>query len=239
MSNQAIDIPIINIADYLHPSPDPARTTTAPIAHAIAQAARHPGFFQITGHDIPADLRSRLFSSIEAFFALPAGAKAPVHRNLSPAGRGYEGMGDQMLEDGVLDRKEGFTIGAEWEGKGEGGKEPGFLQGPNQWPAEGECPGFRGVMMEYFEAMRRLSRAMFRLMALGLGLEERWFDDFVASRDSVGICRAHKYPPVAPGLAEKTRGVGAHTDFGALTLLLQDDSESLNRPPPPLPGVSR
>lgn len=36
------------------------------------------------------------------------------------------------------------------------------------------------------------------------------------------LCRAHHYPPTPPDVLGRTRGVGAHTDFGALTLLLQD-----------------
>jgi len=39
------------------------------------------------------------------------------------------------------------------------------------------------------------------------------------------MCRAHRYPPTTPEMAAKSRGIGAHTDFGALTLLLQDDSK--------------
>ena len=51
-------------------------------------------------------------------------------------------------------------------------------------------------------------------------------------RQAVALCRAHRYPPTTKEMAEKSRGIGAHTDFGALTLLLQDDCmrESLNCP---------
>ncbi|ROV92571.1 hypothetical protein VMCG_08919 [Cytospora schulzeri] len=222
--SSVINIPIIDIAGYLqqHPTPDP--DLTSHITQQIHQAARSPGFFQITGHNIPHELRTRLFQSMETFFALPAATKSSLHKDHSPAFRGYEGVGDQMLEAGVLDRKEGFTIGAEWEGDPE---RAGFLQGRNQWPAEEVCPGLREVLGEYFEAMRGLSKAMFRLMALSLGLDEEWFDDFVASENSVTICRVHRYPPVTPELAGKTRGVGAHTDFGGMTLLLQDDMGGL------------
>jgi len=41
------------------------------------------------------------------------------------------------------------------------------------------------------------------------------------------MCRAHRYPPTTSETAQRTRGIGAHTDFGALTLLLQDESMSL------------
>ncbi|KAK7746728.1 hypothetical protein SLS53_001915 [Cytospora paraplurivora] len=172
----AIDIPVIDIAGYLQPSLDPDLTRS--IASEIHDAARSPGFFQITGNGVSPDLRRRLLESMRSFFALPACTKASLHRNLSPAMRGYEGVGDQMLEAGVSDRKEGFLIGAEWDGEEDGGR-AGFLQGRNQWPAEEECPGFRGVMEEYFDAMRGLSKALFRLVALSLDLDEKWFDGFV------------------------------------------------------------
>lgn len=39
------------------------------------------------------------------------------------------------------------------------------------------------------------------------------------------MCRAHRYPPTTEEMSQKSRGIGAHTDFGALTLLLQDKGE--------------
>lgn len=169
-----ITIPVIDISTYF--GPNSSLETTSDIARSLHAAARSPGFFQIVGHGIPSSLRTRLLEKMAAFFALPSETKTVLHRNLSPAMRGYEGVGDQRLEPAFADRKEGFTVGAELDA----GK---FLQGPNQWPAEETCPGFRGVVMEYFEALRDLSRIMFRLMALSLGLKEAWFDDFVGSKD--------------------------------------------------------
>lgn len=63
-----------------------------------------------------------------------------------------------------------------------------FAQGPNQWPSEDLCPGFRETFMEYFEAMRMFSRTMMRIVASGLGLEEGALDEFVYGRDSKLTC---------------------------------------------------
>lgn len=210
----SITIPIIDISGYL--SSDAEETKR--VAAAIRSAAISPGFFQVTGHPITLDLRERLLAAVKSFYALPRDVKASLHRNNSNCLRGYECVGDQQLEPGFQDAKEGFMIGQELEGDN-----LRFSQGPNQWPAEDECPGFRQVFMEYFEAMRLFSRIMFRIVALSLGLEEKYFDDFAYGRDTVTMCRAHRYPPTTPEMAAKSRGIGAHTDFGALTLLLQDD----------------
>lgn len=121
---------------------------------------------------------------------------------------------------------------------------------------------FKDTYMEYFWAVHELSKTMFRLIALSLDLDEDYFDDFASDPDgkssksqtrsrrliSPGIqsCRAHHYPPTPSDSSQRTRGVGAHTDFGALTLLLQDEVgglEVLHKPTdtwhavPPIKGA--
>lgn len=173
-----ITIPIINISGYL--SKD--KSATASIISSISSAAQSPGFLQITGHGISHELTTRLLERLKAFFALPLEKKTALHRNSSAALRGFEAVGEQSLEKGVMDSKEGFMIGPEWEtGNAASAR---FLQGPNQWPVETDVDdGLRAVMMEYFREMQALSKIMFRLIALGLGLEETYFDDFVGSED--------------------------------------------------------
>lgn len=210
---ERLEIPTINIAGYLQHD----EQETIKIVEALRAACSNPGFFQVTGHQVSRSVRATLFTQLRQFFALPQGAKDALHRNNSPHLRGYETVGDEKMEHGFHDQKEGLMIGQELP--------PGrFLQGPNLWPLEEEAPGFRGAFMAYFEAVHELSKTMFRLMALTLDLDERCFDAFVDSRDSVRLCRAHRYPPTTtPEIAARSRGIGAHTDYGALTLLMQDD----------------
>ncbi|KAI1469127.1 putative gibberellin 20 oxidase [Daldinia caldariorum] len=206
-------IPVIDISGYLAGND----LRTAAITNELNAACRSPGFFQIVGHDIPAELRAHLFNKVVQFYDLPTAKKSALSHTLSVNGaRGYEAVGTVTLEGDYVDQKEGFMIGTE--------KPPGrFLHGPNLWPEESDCPGFRSTMEEYFASMRSLSVKMFRLLALSLGLDEYYFDAFVNSPDSISMCRAHRYPRDTAESVERSRGTGAHTDFGAMTLLLQDD----------------
>ncbi|KIV93350.1 hypothetical protein PV10_04567 [Exophiala mesophila] len=208
-----LQIPLIDISGYLAGDATQAKK----IASELRSACMAPGFFQITGHQVPASLRAELLSKLSQFFALPASTKQALHRSQSKCLRGYETVGEQKLEGGFSDQKEGFMIGPDFPA------DALFLQGPNQWPAEEDAPGLRQVYTAYFEEILNLSKTMFRLMALSLNLEETYFDEFVGSKDSISMCRAHRYPPTTPEMANKSRGIGAHTDFGALTLLMQDD----------------
>ncbi|KAL2818019.1 hypothetical protein BJX63DRAFT_440315 [Aspergillus granulosus] len=209
-----VTIPVIDISGYLNND----KEKTKDIVNSLHAAFQNPGFLQITGHAISASLRSATLSALSSFFSLPLETKLTVHRNKSSCLRGYEVIGEQTLEAAVGgDQKEGFMIGPELPETGR------FLQGPNQWVAEELCPGFREIFMEYFSAVHGLSVKVFRLVALSLELSEGYFDRFVGSKDSIAMCRAHRYPPTTKEMATKTRGIGAHTDFGALTLLLQDE----------------
>ena len=178
----SITIPVIDISPYL--ASDPQQTKD--VAAAIRAAAIAPGFFQVIGHPITRDLRERLLAAVRAFYSLPREVKNRLHRNNSSCLRGYETVGEQQLEEGFRDAKEGFMVGQELGGDDDDLLR--FAQGPNQWPAEDECPGFRAVFMEYFEAMRLFSRTMFRIVALSLDLEEAYFDDFAYGRDSTFDC---------------------------------------------------
>lgn len=230
-----LEIPIINIAGYL----DGDVEKTAQIAQELQSACQSPGFFQIIGHRVSTELRQQLFSRMVEFFALSSSSKQALNRSQSKCLRGYESVGQQKLEGGYSDQKEGFMIGHDLP------TNKRFLQGPNQWPSENAVPGFKEAFTAYFDKLHGLSKMMFRLMALSLNLDEKYFDEFVGSNDcklrssssaslllelrgiseqAITMCRAHRYPPATPETAQQSRGIGAHTDYGALTLLMQDDS---------------
>lgn len=174
MGWKPINIPVIDISGYIAGD----KTATACIASSISSAAQSPGFLQIIGYGVPQELMSGMLDRLAEFFALPAEKKPALHRNKSLALRGFETVGEQKLEKDFVDSKEGFMIGPERPAKG-----TRFLQGPNQWPAEMDVEGLRASMMEYVGYIQSPSKAMLRLIALGLGLAEKYFDDFVGSKD--------------------------------------------------------
>jgi len=89
-------------------------------------------------------------------------------------------------------------------------------------------------------ALERLAHRLVAGIALSLGLDEHYFADH-GTREPLTLFRIFSYPP-APTNADLW-GVGEHTDYGLLTILLQDDigglevkSGSTWVTAPPLPG---
>lgn len=221
-----VTIPIVDISGFL--AGDPA--AKASCAAQVDDAFSNQGFLQITGHNVSPAIQSAFLGAIAAFFSLPLSEKEKLSQEFSPCHRGYERLGGQKLDeldaDATPDQKEGFSIRPERPAGS------AFLAGPNQWPDEALVPGFRAAYENYFNAVHSLSKSVFRLVSLALNLPEDYLDAFAADPDGVCLCRAHRYPPSRCKTAQ-TRGVGAHTDFGALTLLLQDGVgglEVLHRP---------
>jgi isopenicillin N synthase-like dioxygenase len=137
---------------------------------------------------------------------------------------GYEPLRAQTLEPGSPpDLKEGFLIGLDLPLE-----HPAVIQdpanyGPNQWPAG--VPDFKPVMAAYFREMLRVSQEVLRGLALTLEVPADYFDEFCDT--PVSTLRLLHYPtqPEKPLPGEK--GCGAHTDWGAVTILLQDDAGGL------------
>jgi isopenicillin N synthase-like dioxygenase len=74
--------------------------------------------------------------------------------------------------------------------------------------------------------MTELGHAIGRGLALGLGLDEAWFDRNLTA-DPIVLFRIFHYPPEPSGRRAGGWGVAEHTDYGLLTILLQDAAGGL------------
>lgn len=89
--------------------------------------------------------------------------------------------------------------------------------GPNVWPKLHE-DDFRGPVWSYYEQTSQLGRKIWSILLEGLGQPPALVDNF-AKRPIVPM-KMIRYPPQNTTLSGQF-GIGAHTDFGGVTILLQ------------------
>lgn len=77
----------------------------------------------------------------------------------------------------------------------------------------------RNVVEEYSEQMKSLAQKLLALISESLGLQSSCIEDAVG--DFYQNITVSYYPPCPQ--PELTLGLQAHSDFGAITLLIQDD----------------
>ena len=215
----AKDIPVIDLTGTF--VSDDAREDAARLIH---RACRETGFFYVSGHGIDPLLVESQLAAARRFFAQSDGAKQAVSKAHSPHWRGYEGVGAQVLDAGsAADHKESFAIAidlAEDDPLVVAGV-PG--QGPNLWPEH--LPGFREQMLAYQGAMIDLGRHLMGLIAMSVDLD---YGYFAAGLDQpqCGV-RLLRYPPQPHDGSDNVLGAGAHSDWGSITILLQDGKAGL------------
>lgn len=218
----AENIPVVDLTDSF--SPDHAKRKA--VAWEIHKACRETGFFYISGHRVPKELVAAQFEWTKRLFALPLEDKLAIDMKNSRSAGGYEPIGGQVLDSqdtsapaAPPDLKESYYWNVELPA------EHPFVAagmrgyGHNQWPAQ--WPGFREQMINYEAVMRDLGDRLMALIALSLELPE---DHFVASHQVPMLnLRLVHYPPQAADAQFNQLGAGAHTDWGGITLLAQDD----------------
>lgn len=208
---------------------DPARADEA--ARAIDAACADHGFFIVTGHGVAAGLVDGVMDSARRFFLLPPEAKQKVAPPGPPHYRGWLGLDTTSLaatlgdDETPPDLCESFNVGRfdDPEIRARAfveGAEATFL--PNLWPEE--PAELRPAFERYYQVMERLCMDMLPLFARALGLPGGWFDDKVA--DHTALLLVNWYPPAAevrPGQLRR----GAHTDYGAFTIVAAEQVPGL------------
>jgi len=200
------------------------------IANEIHRACRTIGFFYVVGHRVDRSLTERAFAIARSFFDLPMASKMAVDMRKSPTTAGYEPLAAQVLDSqdqnapaAPPDLKESFYCGLElaaddpWHAK----RLRGY--GHNQWPEA--LPQMREVLVAYCGEMARLGLHLLSLLARSLELDDPWFEPYFTPPSAT--LRLIKYPPQPAAATFNQIGAGAHTDWGGITLLAQDDSGGL------------
>jgi isopenicillin N synthase-like dioxygenase len=213
-------LPVINVSELKNPD----AAVRQAVGEEIRSACLDLGFMYITGHGVSHDTRAAVFEETAKFFALPEERKLALDMKNSVGNAGYEPMRAQTLETGSPpDLKEGFYIGEELALDHPRVKNGGFNLGPNQWPDD--APAFRNVMSAYYDEMLGLGELLMRGVALSLRLDEDFFKDFC--HEPLAGLRLLHYPPQPANAHPDEKGCGAHTDFGGITMLMQDDNGGL------------
>lgn len=203
-------IPLVDLAPLLDGS-DPQG-----VAKEIRWALANAGFMYVKNHGVAETVVVEAFRLTRAFFALSEAEKMKLHISRSGAAlRGYiETFGENTDPAKTRDLKECFDIGPETAPAG-----PFF--GPNLWPGDALVPGFRAAVYGYHEEMKRLAMVLLSGIARSLDLPPDFFE--AKLRNPISIQRLLHYPPQTGLVDESIIGIGAHSDYGNLTILAQDD----------------
>lgn len=163
--------------------------------------------------------------------------------------RGYSGVGREKVSQMVFDEagiaeqrkvpdfKESFELGQEDDERT-----------PNIWVPEEALPGFRNFFARFFEACYGVELQLLKSIAVGMGLDESFFLDYHKNKNNQ--CRLLHYPSVEEEQLRlgKVERIAAHSDFGTLTMLFQDEVGGLEvedihekgrfNPAPFIPGTA-
>ncbi|KAF8076621.1 hypothetical protein FPV67DRAFT_1405984 [Lyophyllum atratum] len=222
------------------------------IAEKIVSAFKNSGFIYLAGHGISSSTIQSAFGKSDAFFRMPPETKARLAWEDPRSNRGYVKVGRERVTQSAdpaeiaalrakaPDFKESMEIGRDWD-----------AEWKNQWPQESDAPQFKRTMLDFYQTCHDLHVSVMRSIALGLDLEESFFDSKV--NEQCHNLRLLSYPPVKTSLlqGDGQARAGAHSDrkpadYGTLTLLFQDSVGGLEVknphtgdfvPATPIPGT--
>jgi isopenicillin N synthase-like dioxygenase len=174
------------------------------------------GAFSLVGHGVDASAVRDILAAARRFFALSETQLIRIAMSESPHFRGYTRLGNEQTK-GRADWREQIDVGPELPPHRFADGDPAYwlLNGPNLWP-DG-LPEFRPVVLAWMERLKNVAATLLGALAESLGLPARYFKG-AFENDPHTHLKVIRYPGGEDGAGQ---GVGAHKDYGFLTLVLR------------------
>lgn len=173
--------------------------------------------FVYVRHDLSEDLLDDAYGRLADFFALPPERK---ERYTVPGSNGQTGYTGLLVETAAVSDVPDWKEMLNWSAPVADGH-PLRLRFPHRYgdpslPDE-DIPGSTEVLMAFHEATLELQRRVLRILAVGLGVDEAYFD--VMLRDGAALTRALHYPSMEMAPGEEHVWAAEHGDINLITAL--------------------
>ena len=194
------------------------------VAAEVDRACSTSGFLSVTGHGVSTALMTDMLDVSQAFFDMPVDHKMTCWVEDPTANRGYAPFESEALSyslgvESEPDLFEAFNIGRDVVPPGMSDEVARTYFSPNVWPTE--PANMRDVYLAYWDACEQLGHTLSDVFARALGLPPGYFLPYLDRTPSV--MRANHYlRREGHTPTESQLRMGAHSDYGSLTILLAD-----------------
>ncbi|MFZ9674715.1 MAG: isopenicillin N synthase family dioxygenase [Ilumatobacteraceae bacterium] len=173
--------------------------------------------FVYTSSDISEDLLDTAYEMLRAFFSMDQETKRGF---VAPGAHGQTGYTGLLVETAASSDKPDWKEMLNWASPIPAGhplkrKFPGSY--PDQLLPDAVVPGMSDVLYRFHDAIADLQRRFLRVIALGIGCAETFFDDMV--QDGPTLTRAIRYPSMKDAPVGGHVWAGAHGDINLITAL--------------------
>ena len=216
-NNSNFEIPVIDLKNLFSKK----SSDIEKIANEFINAYSTIGFSYITNHGIDDAIISDVFNASREFHALPLNEKNKIA--LNELHRGYiaidtsTDVNSDLAEVKKPNQSESFMMMREAGPDDPDVKNGSYLTGPNKWPIKPSR--FKERVTKYAVIMTKLCDQLTLIIMQALGVKEIDYQNLF-ERPTIWLRLLYYPPQILPD--NDLYGSAPHRDFGALTVLAQD-----------------
>ena len=208
MKDQILDVDLLA---FEHGSDASKRATVDGVRRSLATG------FVYTSTDISEDLLDTAYGMLVEFFSMDQATKTRFVAEGAHGQTGYTGL---LVETAASSDKPDWKEMLNWASPIAHGhplkrKFPGSY--PDQLLPDEVVPGISQVLYAFHEAIADIQKRFLRIIAVGIGCHETFFDDMVT--DGPTLTRAIRYPSMKDAPRGGHIWAGAHGDINLITAL--------------------